>query len=312
MFTANLFEQYAQEPAPRPRIVTGSYMADLDAAREATAELWRETYGVDLPESITYQDYILNSKESLAANKLLDTLFSAQLGEETVSQLPEWKLGFRRTGLRDSASRIRNKVYETYLEYNSLAPRMNIDEPLLSGYPLLNSGNRRNSPGAFSQHCVVTVFAMNALRLIQTDQSPGESFDSQYASWTIDTLASRGAVFDLPWLLGSLTTRDAQEQSGHAVGVVATVGADFGDIEDKVLKPLRSKKPELQFMLNAIIQSDSAQRANHAVNVVSTPEHGVTVLDPKYEGERLMSKKWFWERWLHTNLQTVITVARPK
>jgi hypothetical protein len=287
-------------------------MSAIDTARDQTQTDWQDYFGVELPESVARADYAVSSEEYeqvQASVRLIDPLLidslrsSMKAGHVDAAAV---------VGVR--AATLRKRAFRKVLELDVVNPKLELIEPLMSGCPLLNTENRLRGAGERSLDCAVTVFGMNAVSLITNELSPGDEFDSSTASSTIRSFSSErheGADYDLPWMLGSLTTHFAEAQSKYRVRVITTIGADFGEIESGVIKPLRASDPELQFLLNAVIISDVTRKSNHTVNIIGASNGEVATLDPKY-GMRPMPSEYFWDRWTETNMQAVLVALQPQ
>jgi hypothetical protein len=309
--TAPIMAEYVAIEQPRPRLVTGSYIPELDKAAEVAKQTWLEVFGAEVPPEAAFQNYLLTGRDAelIQAEKYR---IEDSLSEDQVAALCH-KFGIRWGAdfVGDIASKIRRRTYQETLDFESHEPDMTIVEDILPGYPLQSSNNWYSSRNP-SVDCAVTVFGMNALRLLPPDKSLGKDFHSSTFRQVVEVFGNKRAGFDLPWLLGSLTTPYAAELTQSDVRVAVTIGADFGDIQKKVIQPLRRKAPNLQFMLNAVLTSEVAEKANHIVNIAGAEEEVVSVYDPKYPGQRDVPVEDFWNRWVPANMQTVITIVRPQ
>jgi len=156
--------------------------------------------------------------------------------------------------------------------------------------------------------CALQTFAMNVGALMNSDSQSCSLFDAASLRKTAELNHPHGA-HDLPWLLGSLATNLAAKELGHDIRVRTFVGADFGEIEERYMKPIKQRSKAAKFILNTMLSS-SLQGANHFAIVTGANEEQISVTDPKH-GPLEITPELFWERWVPTNLQASLVIAIP-
>lgn len=157
--------------------------------------------------------------------------------------------------------------------------------------------------------CALKTFAMNVATVMDPDEASCSLFDAASLRKTAEFHHPHSA-HDLPWLLGSLATNLASKELRHDIRVRTFVGADFGEIEERYIRPIRERSKAAQFILNTMLSS-SLQGANHFAIVTNATEDKISVTDPKH-GTLEILPEVFWERWLPTNLQASLVVAIPR
>lgn len=309
VFTTALLDHYDETEVSRTRLVTGSFMLGLDQARAETESYWQEVFNVDIPESMIYEDYVIPRNEQ---RRLDDLRTQVVLGDTDANLLRsmgvylEWDdSSTKKRKLNEVLADMRREVYREALAYDRLEPNMTLQEPVEMVPALKNPS---------SLECAVSVFGMNAIHFINGQISPGNQFNTTSAFKIIERhpRAPAMAMFDLPWLLRALSTPFAERVAGQKIRTVTTIGADLGEIEAKVITPIRRKLPEAQFVINAVLASDSNKRSNHAVTIVGASDEVIQILDPKKDRapEQEIKARDFWDRWISTNMQAVVTVAQ--
>jgi hypothetical protein len=311
-FINTLLDNCDPSSLARPRLIPGSYIPLLDEANAQASASLEQRFGTVVPENILKQDYTLTSSEKKAAG-----LFVAEYYEKNdIQTLVDLGLytnfpWTRRALMGEVASEFRLHHLRNTLSYAALQPDLLLSEEIDKVPELLNTADRINGQAARSLECALTVFGMNAINFLN-GCSPGKEFDSSTASTALNQHPACGerAKFDLPWLTNLLSCKVIEEQSGHSIRTAVTVGADLGEIEQRVLAPLRKSAPDVRFVINAVLASEKSSAANHMVVITKTTENTIKVQDPGI-GKTSLSPERFWERWVPTNLQSVITIARP-
>jgi len=303
-FVTDLLDHYVDN-APKPRFYGGSNIPELENAKQKTQEALQQSFGMPVPLAFSHRRYTHSWDDEHEVAGFVKRFFANTSPDDPRSI----------DGLATEAAQIRLRTYKGVMDIEKIKPTMTITESLTTVGSLLDSFNRKRMLGSSEFHssmtdCVVTVFGMNAVHLVQDEASPGEQFDSESAALAIKERVSEDKKFDLPWLLGTLGTEHAQNKTGHVVRVRGTLGLDFGEIEEQVIKPLRSRAPGWKFILNTLLASDEISTANHAVTVIQASDEVVTVQDPRH-GTVDMLVKEFWDRWTPTNMQAAITIAKP-
>lgn len=158
--------------------------------------------------------------------------------------------------------------------------------------------------------CALQTFAMNAAALMDGDKESCSIWDAGYLRKAVESHHPHNA-HDLPWLLGSLATNLASQVLQHDIRVRTFVGADFGEIEDRYILPIRKRSKAAKFILNTMVVSSGLKGANHFVTVTSASEDQIVVSDAK-NGPLEIPTGEFWERWVPTNLQASLVIAIPK
>ncbi len=305
-----LIEHAATDEVRKPKLVAGSYLPELQAAKTALAEHWQETYGMEVPEAACRQDYTLTRDERDAIKEAATALVLITYGNYDGHR---YQIPHMINKLRDVAPLHRRRIYNEVLDYKEAVPDLTIDAPLTAVPPFQNTTNMREGPAASSVDCMVTVFGMNAVTASGSDPSYYQPYSSSAVRRAIEIHphAPPTARFDLKWLIGSLTTSYAEEALGAKVRYVMTAGADLGEIDDRIIAPLTSKNPDLRCTVSAVLASETKAAANHAVVITAADESGLTVNDPRFAEPRHLEPQEFWDRWTPANMQAAITIIQP-
>lgn len=158
------------------------------------------------------------------------------------------------------------------------------------------------------------VFGMAACAAADVDTANRQgSFDAARLKSKLSKLPNKpaGAEYDLPWLLGALTTDYAESVLGKKVRLRTTVGASLDEIDRRFITPLCARNPAITCAVSASLTSETSPRANHMVIVKSADAEIVTVNDPKYDEPKVMEAREFWNRWTPQHMQASIMIMQP-
>jgi len=307
------------ENLPEQRFMVGAYMDQLDTASKAFEKKRTDLFGFDTPESIAYQFYNFSGPEAWEREHAIKRIENAYaMGQWTHPEIPI-DTNTRFIGIQSMVQSIRLKCLEEEVLKTS-EPDLSLHEPIeqvpavqMPFTGLLGSRNRTGND------CVTCVYGMNIAHFLQDAALPipeawppiNEWFDGRTANEVIRDHRHAPATgrYDLAWQMQTLGSPDIQELAGTNIRSVVTIGADLGDIEAKIIKPLRRKAPDVRVVINTLIGSDTILGANHAVTILAADGEIVTVQDPKYGVTKDMKAGTFWERWVATNMQAVIVLA---
>lgn len=305
-----LLDAYTPSLQIPPRIIRGRYLGHLSLARDEVANKLTSTFGVSIPESVTRSDYTLNDLEDAENERLL--IEAARLHPDRY----KWKdAGSARSrpdtrSMREMAAGIRRKVYREMMNIEDARPSMRLTEPLHTA-PTLRSANgnyRRLWIG-----CMVSAFTMNAYALAEAvpEPPPHEDIEELYKEIRYHPNTAPQGVYDLGWMLGMLCTETASELFNKQCSAITTVGADFAELSERVLRPIRRKRPDVSFVMSAAIGSENSISATHAVTVNTATDVEVSYNDPLYDTPCSSPSAVFWNRWAEAALQTHILISAP-
>jgi len=293
------------------RVVKGRHMPAIDAARDDVQASWQIYFGVEdeIPFTLANRAYTLgqqdlNQLENLALARARVEHRASNLKADTFSA--GWDL-----------SRIQRDIYTQRLNYELIAPNMEVETELQMPFLIPMPGRYDIAIlGRAGAGCVTAVFATN-LYHISGGSQPSDKEASKLFDDVNDVMPKyAGGDETIRYdLLRSLSVLERIGREEHPkIRILTTIGMDLGEIDKRILSKL-SKSPGSKFILNAMIQSDDwqAPNANHCVIVAGCDGKFVTVLDPKYpEGPIKLPVKEFWNRWIHTNLQAVLAITQER
>lgn len=304
-----------QHSRPRQRYVAGQHMDLLETARAATHDSWIQEFGGDLPDTVTQQSYTLTGRESEEAHAAMikalhisgknygdngddGWYFDEVSGEE------------RYEGSYERAARLRRETYRDIVSMSAAEPTLKLDGGVRQ-VPHLPYDARYK----YHTECALMAFGGNALSIagIEPDEADGPVFSEPVTRNTIYDIWPRpvGAQYDLPWMLGALTTEFAEDILRSKVRVITTIGADLGEINDRLVAPLRARNPDIECTISATVSSETHPLANHMVVVNAADGEQVSVNDPYQKEPVDWDARTFWHRWVPTNLQATIAVIQP-
>lgn len=303
----------------QPKIVSGRHLSKLYDARTYARKEIDQLLDIPVPDAVFKRGYLFEQTDieeydeySQRFNELLlkdPARLKALFGYRYWSEMT---LGGRHlpssSHLRDrfqyvATQHLKKSMVERLQELDTKQV-MTIQEALES--PPTYSAPQMGTDQDFD--CAIQTFAMNTATLMDHDNSSCSMFDATSFRKTAE-LDHPHRPHDLPWLLGSLATSLAAKELGHDIRVRTFVGADFGEIEERYIKPIRQRSKVAKFILSTMLAS-SLQGANHFVIVTAADEDRVHVTDPK-RGVLDIPSQTFWENWVPTNMQASLVIAIP-
>ena len=304
-----LMDKYHRDLTPRPRMVAGSKLSLLDDTMQAVRHKWESEFGRHLPDMFACQGYTMTAFERCEVYAIgLDILRTKRAESRMYSENVD--VGY----LTVEAARIKRSIFARAFDYTKTQPNLALQEPVLQVAAVQNATNKRYGEQADSTDCMVGVFGMTALKHAGLKFNDSNTFNTGLAAMQvrIHPNAPKGAIFDLPWLMGALTTPYAERALNMTSRVVVSVGADFGELERRVIGPLRAKEPKVDISLNVVLASPNNVKANHAVAILAADNNNIFVRDPKYKDPVALEPAVFWKDWASTNMQAVMVVSKPR
>ena len=295
-FAANVLRAADWPLSDPPRLMTGAYMPTLIEAQSQTKAAWVKFYGTEPPEGLDTQPY---TQSNLQRNEVEEFIDAASLRQPQL----------RFVGVRSTAANIRHQTIHQALPYLDILPQLALETPLQT-VPSVHQ--LYDKVGDFYD-CAINVFAVNAHHLVQRPASDLKLSELRgLAQGTHTAHPDSTNAYSLGTLLQTLSTEAVADQTGYEVRVITTLGADFGEIERKLLRPIQQRQPAARFILNTVISSEATPHANHALTVLAADRDEITTRDPRYKGTRRYSAGNFWNRWVVTNLQSQLVIYQPR
>lgn len=306
----NLMDSHSDSPERPIRFFRGSYIGQIEDANKKISDRWKQHFDTEyeLPDYITEAGYTLGDKKDEVNNLLFDIANSLPRYRELCNKKSLNDEAIE--GIREEAAFIRQSSLASLLNYKELRPNLTLSEKIINP-PV---PYRRSSPHA----CCVSVFMGNVLSVIPEDYLNLDDFNPWPIMKTIRNHSTyrpgSASEFDLSWLIGLMQTDYFEEISGKSVRSIVSLGADLGNIENDIIKPLRQKDDKIGFIINTVVSSQSGYAANHALSLVGADGEKIMTKDPNQYNEKVKSVNTldFWNRWIKTNMQAIITIIRPK